>query len=483
MKYLRLRNLLLLLHCSGGEAFGTMCCDGCVCPECFGAKVSVAVAMSVIRRRPAGVGVGRHVHTLAARLTEGEQTWRSKAELLQQEVLGLRQALLVATATATESTGPDVTTESDSDTPELLQLVPAQQQQLPSNRQQAAQRRAELPHEHFLHSCCAFQRADPPWLGPGRDTDTAEVSADAPCRLLDTLAATFRERSLVGGAGRLALKACRASARAMDLFSSRGAPSARLTTRLQASLRELAAILLHASRQPTVDVSASCLAALGRSRMAKPFLVGHILSEVSVLADALCRAVQLFSAIKWYCARKATCGDGLQRWRSRLQFWLQSRKTHILMHRWTLKAVFAAILEDGFTRTSPLPRSCIRVRGERERGQDSRGRVPQRVAPADDSGGAAERLAGVAAEVGADGEPAVLGTTNVDSLAGISALCRQRVEGGRARRDNRRSIFCSKRLVRSTRFRKANVDVNWPSVTTRMKNKDFGFSSPHTRQC
>ncbi|XP_061610359.1 meiosis-specific protein MEI4 isoform X6 [Phyllopteryx taeniolatus] len=292
MKYLRLRNLLLLLHCSGGEAFGTMCCDGCVCPECFGAKVSVAVAMSVIRRRPAGVGVGRHVHTLAARLTEGEQTWRSKAELLQQEVLGLRQALLVATATATESTGPDVTTESDSDTPELLQLVPAQQQQLPSNRQQAAQRRAELPHEHFLHSCCAFQRADPPWLGPGRDTDTAEVSADAPCRLLDTLAATFRERSLVGGAGRLALKACRASARAMDLFSSRGAPSARLTTRLQASLRELAAILLHASRQPTVDVSASCLAALGRSRMAKPFLVGHILSEVSVLADALCRAVQ-----------------------------------------------------------------------------------------------------------------------------------------------------------------------------------------------
>ncbi|XP_061610360.1 meiosis-specific protein MEI4 isoform X7 [Phyllopteryx taeniolatus] len=251
MKYLRLRNLLLLLHCSGGEAFGTMCCDGCVCPECFGAKVSVAVAMSVIRRRPAGVGVGRHVHTLAARLTEGEQTWRSKAELLQQEVLGLRQALLVATATATESTGPDVTTESDSDTPELLQLVPAQQQQLPSNRQQAAQRRAELPHEHFLHSCCAFQRADPPWLGPGRDTDTAEVSADAPCRLLDTLAATFRERSLVGGAGRLALKACRASARAMDLFSSRGAPSARLTTRLQASLRELAAILLHASRQPT----------------------------------------------------------------------------------------------------------------------------------------------------------------------------------------------------------------------------------------
>ncbi|XP_061559654.1 meiosis-specific protein MEI4 isoform X4 [Phycodurus eques] len=228
-------------------AFWTMCCDGCVCPECFLAKVSVAVAMSVIRRRPAGASVGRYVQTLAARLREGEQTWRSKAELLQQEVLGLRQALLVATAT--ESTGTDVTTESDSDTPELLQLVPAQQQ-LPSNQQQAAQRRAGLRHEHFLHSFCAFQRADPPWLGPGRDTDTAEVSADAPCRLLDTLVATFRERSLVGGAGQLALKACQASARAMDLFTSRGAPSARLTTQLQASLRELTAILLHASQHP-----------------------------------------------------------------------------------------------------------------------------------------------------------------------------------------------------------------------------------------
>ncbi|XP_061559652.1 meiosis-specific protein MEI4 isoform X2 [Phycodurus eques] len=270
-------------------AFWTMCCDGCVCPECFLAKVSVAVAMSVIRRRPAGASVGRYVQTLAARLREGEQTWRSKAELLQQEVLGLRQALLVATAT--ESTGTDVTTESDSDTPELLQLVPAQQQ-LPSNQQQAAQRRAGLRHEHFLHSFCAFQRADPPWLGPGRDTDTAEVSADAPCRLLDTLVATFRERSLVGGAGQLALKACQASARAMDLFTSRGAPSARLTTQLQASLRELTAILLHASQHPTVDVLASCLAALGRSRIAKSFLVGHILSEVSVLADALCCAIQ-----------------------------------------------------------------------------------------------------------------------------------------------------------------------------------------------
>ncbi|XP_061667401.1 meiosis-specific protein MEI4 isoform X2 [Syngnathoides biaculeatus] len=243
--------------------------------------------MSAIRRRPAGGAVGHFVETLAARLRESEQTWRRKAELLQQEVLGLRRALLIATAK--QSAGPDATTESDSDTPELFQLVPPQQQQqqFPSNQQ-----RVELPHERFLRSFCDFLRDDPLWLGPGQDTETGDISADAPCRLLDALAAVFRERSLVGGAGQLAVKACQAFARATDPFSSRGALSARMTTQLQTSLRELTAILLHSSHHLTADVLASCLATLGRSRVAKTFLVGHILSEVGGLADALCRAIQ-----------------------------------------------------------------------------------------------------------------------------------------------------------------------------------------------
>ncbi|XP_077408123.1 proteasome subunit beta type-6 isoform X5 [Vanacampus margaritifer] len=261
--------------------------------ECFLAKVSVAVAMSVIRSRPEGASVSQHVEALAARLKERDQTWRSKAEELQREVLGLRQALLVATATA--SAGHNVTTESecapgsDSDTPELFQLVPPPPP-LPFNQQRDAQQRAGLPHEHILHSLCALQRADPPPLGPGRDGD---ISEDALCELLDGLVATFRHRWLGVGTSQLALKACQASSRATDMFSLRSMPPARLTSCLKASLRELTAMLLHARRrQPTVDLLAECLVALGRSRMAKSFLVGHILSEVSVLADQLCRVIR-----------------------------------------------------------------------------------------------------------------------------------------------------------------------------------------------
>ncbi|XP_077408121.1 proteasome subunit beta type-6 isoform X3 [Vanacampus margaritifer] len=254
--------------------------------ECFLAKVSVAVAMSVIRSRPEGASVSQHVEALAARLKERDQTWRSKAEELQREVLGLRQALLVATATA--SAGHNVTTESecapgsDSDTPELFQLVPPPPP-LPFNQQRDAQQRAGLPHEHILHSLCALQRADPPPLGPGRDGD---ISEDALCELLDGLVATFRHRWLGVGTSQLALKACQASSRATDMFSLRSMPPARLTSCLKASLRELTAMLLHARRrQPTVDLLAECLVALGRSRMAKSFLVGHILSEENASVD------------------------------------------------------------------------------------------------------------------------------------------------------------------------------------------------------
>lgn len=43
----------------------------------------------------------------------------------------------------------------------------------------------------------------------------------------------------------------------------------------------------------TLELLTECLAALGQSRMAKSFLVARILSEVSALAEALCRAIHV----------------------------------------------------------------------------------------------------------------------------------------------------------------------------------------------
>ncbi|XP_019740470.1 meiosis-specific protein MEI4 [Hippocampus comes] len=241
--------------------------------------------MAAIRGAPDGATAARRLEALAARLRDRDQMWRGKAEELQREVLGLRRALLIATAAA--STGHDATTQSerapgsDSDTPELGQLVSPRPRLLSIQRQDAP-RRARLPHHHVLSALGAFQR-------PG---DAGQLSEDELCRLLDALAAGFRDRSLPPGAWQLTLKACQASSRAMDEFSSQSAPAARLTTRLRASLRELAATLLRAGRrQPTLELLTECLAALGRSRMAKSFLVARILSEVSALADALGRAI------------------------------------------------------------------------------------------------------------------------------------------------------------------------------------------------
>lgn len=45
----------------------------------------------------------------------------------------------------------------------------------------------------------------------------------------------------------------------------------------------------------TLELLTECLAALGRSRMAKSFLVARILSEVSALAEALCRAIHVIA--------------------------------------------------------------------------------------------------------------------------------------------------------------------------------------------
>ncbi|XP_051909330.1 meiosis-specific protein MEI4-like isoform X2 [Hippocampus zosterae] len=245
---------------------------------CFLAKVSVAVAVAVIGGAADGATAARRLEALVARLRDRDRMWRAKAEELQREVLGLRRALLIATATA--STGHDAATESqrapdsDSDTPELHGLVSPRPRLLSIRRQDAAR----LPHQHVLHALGAFQR-------PGA---AGQLSEDELCRFLDALASAFRERSLPPGAWQITLQACRASSRAMDEFSSQSVPAARLTTCLRASLRELAATLLRAGRrQPMLELLTQCLAALGRSRMAKSFLVAGILSEENAAADKI----------------------------------------------------------------------------------------------------------------------------------------------------------------------------------------------------
>ncbi|XP_057678667.1 uncharacterized protein LOC130907513 [Corythoichthys intestinalis] len=211
--------------------------------EFFLAKLTVAVAVSVIRSRPAGVCIRQHVQSLAAKLKQRERTASRAKEA------GGAHCLPVTVGENTSTSGHNVPTE-------LLGPVPP-------------------PAERFPHLLCALQRMDAPWPG--------DVLPDALRGLTDALAEATRECRLPAGAGQLALEAC---SRAADLSSGNAEG-------LEASLTDLIAALRRAGpRHPTADLLSECLVVLGRSRAANSFLFVAVLSEASELAERLCHAVQ-----------------------------------------------------------------------------------------------------------------------------------------------------------------------------------------------
>ncbi|XP_044026083.1 meiosis-specific protein MEI4 isoform X3 [Siniperca chuatsi] len=81
----------------------------------------------------------------------------------------------------------------------------------------------------------------------------------------------------------------------MDLFCSQRLPSVEFMRRVEASLRELTGMLLHSnhiSRLQTAEKLTEYLIALGSSSMSNSFLIRHILSQISALADRLWQAFQ-----------------------------------------------------------------------------------------------------------------------------------------------------------------------------------------------
>ncbi|XP_054617520.1 meiosis-specific protein MEI4-like [Dunckerocampus dactyliophorus] len=249
-------------------------------------QVMLAVAVAVVKSRAAGMSGRQHVEALAGRLRGQEDTCRSQDDL--------RKLITMMTAggDAAMSTflkDPSSPASSPSDTPKLFQ--PA----FLSNQHKDAQRRvAGLPHMHLLQSLCTLSRMgagpDSLWCGPGENVGL--VLDDTLCQLLDSVVAVFRD-PCPGGMGELALKACRAWARASDRFCSQNAPCGDLRARVHMSLKELTAILLHANqRHSTCEMLTACLVALASSSMSKSFLVAHFLCEISALADVLWHALQ-----------------------------------------------------------------------------------------------------------------------------------------------------------------------------------------------
>ncbi|KAM8726161.1 meiosis-specific protein MEI4 isoform 7-T7 [Acanthopagrus schlegelii] len=303
----------------------------------FVTKVKVALAVAILKTKPSGVSGREYVEALARKLESRDEGWKHKAEELQQEVLRLRQELLIARATSSarssaEAAGPDVMMEgsedlfgpesvrpntdlqlgSDSETPELFPLDPqptiiSPQPPTPplSSHRASPGGKAIQAHAQFLQSLCSLHRVkgndrglESLWFRP--DDDAGSVLVDSVCQLLDSIVAACRDPPLLGPCD-LILQACQVAAQAMDLFCSQRLPSVEFMRRVEGSLRELTGMLLHwnqLSRLQAAENLTEYLIALGSSSMSKSFLIRHILSQICALADQLWQAFQLGKKIE-----------------------------------------------------------------------------------------------------------------------------------------------------------------------------------------
>ncbi|XP_034556146.1 meiosis-specific protein MEI4 [Notolabrus celidotus] len=295
-------------------------------------KARVALAVSIIKNRPVGMSGREHAEALSCKMRSQDESWKKKAQELQQEVLRLRQESLIArvtsntkssTLTAGQDNSMDMSQDlfgpgslacspdlqADSETPELMLQDPQPAPTPPqppvlSSHQGTPHLRPALPHVDFLQSLCALHRVEGNSRGLESlwfcsDGDAGSVLADSVCQLLKSVVSACRDPPPLGPDD-LVLQGCQVVAKVMDLFCSQRMPSTEFTRRVEESLKELTGILLHGHQLSGLRAAERLmeyLITLGSNSMSKSFLIRHILSEISTLADQLWQAFQGTSAL------------------------------------------------------------------------------------------------------------------------------------------------------------------------------------------
>ncbi|TKS75325.1 Meiosis-specific protein MEI4 [Collichthys lucidus] len=322
--------------------------------EHFLLKARLAVAAAIIKSKPRGVSGRQHAEELAAMLERQDEGWKKKAQELQQEVLRLRQEVLISKVTANANNsmeaaghgcvcgvcvcvsdeaeyfcapssghdetmdissqdlfGPESVGFSDSDTPDLLldDLRPAipshqpPQPPVPSSDDGGPRGKASLPHVHFLQSLCSLHRVEESsrgleslWFHPDGGVDS--VLVDSVCQLLDSVVAACRDHLPLPGPCDFVLEGCRVAAQAMELFCSQRLPSVEFMRRVEEPLTALTGMLLQSNQLSGLRAAEKLmeyLITLGSCSMSQAFLIRHVLSQISALADQLWQAFQFIS--------------------------------------------------------------------------------------------------------------------------------------------------------------------------------------------
>ncbi|XP_072559057.1 meiosis-specific protein MEI4 isoform X3 [Paramormyrops kingsleyae] len=242
----------------------------------------LAVAVAIIRSRPKGWSGREHAEFLASRLHCEDNDWKAKAQGLQEEVLRLRQELLLS-KTRAEITGSSVAGDPPMDgrsqaaeesmrisgpwegdsgfgtgsSVEMLplgadaevshashfSLPPARSfSALPSERSCAGSHGrsmdiAMLHHTQFLHSLVG--------LGQPADSRDLPVVTDALCQLLSCMVEAWADPRLLPPPS-LILQAAWVVAQALEFLS--GPACVELVGRAESCLKELTALLLGNTR-------------------------------------------------------------------------------------------------------------------------------------------------------------------------------------------------------------------------------------------
>lgn len=297
-------------------------------------KVKMALAVAIIKSKPRGVSGREFVETLASRLKNQDEKWKEKAEGLEEEVLRLRQELLLfklkksgaETAgdvaevfsedlfgSVKETCSTEQPLDSDSETPDLLLGIPSAPEATvtaPAAVPKASvdgfaaasvskdapvedKLQVTLPHVPFLQSLLGLQRlasSDSLWLG--LDSGSVSVMEDSVAQLLDSVGAALTESPGPGlrPSGDTVLQACEVSAQALEVYCSRRTPSVEFSGRAEETLRRLTEALLRSNQHSQFQLSErllDCLMALGSSQMFKCFLIRLIISQLSALTEQL----------------------------------------------------------------------------------------------------------------------------------------------------------------------------------------------------
>uniref|UniRef100_A0A8C7LKK7 Meiosis-specific, MEI4 homolog (S. cerevisiae) n=1 Tax=Oncorhynchus mykiss TaxID=8022 RepID=A0A8C7LKK7_ONCMY len=254
-------------------------------------KAKLVVAVAIIKSKPPGISGRKHAEHLANKLNSQTEAWKTKAQRLQEEVLRMRQKLLLTQMlskpknTSGTEAGETLLPTQDSAEPSAQPAFPpvtTTPPQIPFSSLCEADPRgkAMLLHMQFLQSLCGLNRVE--W-------EDRSVVADSVCQLLSCVVSASRDdrplppRSLL-------LQASRVAAQAVDHWLSHRQPSQLFVTGMEDSLKELTDVLLRNGQLNRFQVQerlTECLILLGGSNLLRSLLIRHVLSEINRLAEHL----------------------------------------------------------------------------------------------------------------------------------------------------------------------------------------------------